>query len=126
MLGQRDHLYPRQTGVPTIAGQVPLHPLEELRGDPTRIAADAAQYLVRHAHRWWLHIDLDVLAGSEFPACDAAAARRPGDAPVTYAGSSGPLPGDPLPIQAERVLRASSRPVTSSRVPTPVPLTNCP
>jgi arginase len=25
-----------------------------------------------HAHGWWLHIDLDVLAGSEFPACDAA------------------------------------------------------
>jgi arginase len=72
MLGQRDHLYRRQIGVPTIANQVPLHPLEELRGDPAGIAADAAQYLVRHAHGWWLHIDLDVLAGSEFPACDAA------------------------------------------------------
>jgi arginase len=62
----------RQIGVPTIAGQVPLHPLEELRGDPAGIATDAAAYLVRHAHGWWLHIDLDVLAGSEFPACDAA------------------------------------------------------
>lgn len=72
MLGQRDHLYRRQIGVPTIAGQVPLHPLEELRGDPAGIAADAAGHLVRHAHGWWLHIDLDVLAGSEFPACDAA------------------------------------------------------
>jgi hypothetical protein len=58
--------------VPTIAGQVPLHPLEELRGDPAGIATDAAEYLVRHAHGWWLPIDLDVLAGSEFPACDAA------------------------------------------------------
>jgi len=72
MLGQRDHLYRRQIGVPTIAGQVRLHPLEELRGDPAGIAADAAQYLARRAHGWWLHIDLDVLAGSEFPACDAA------------------------------------------------------
>ena len=72
MLGQRDHLYRRQIGVPTIAGQVPLHPLQELRGDPAGIAADAAEYLVRHAHDWWLHIDLDVLAGSEFPACGAA------------------------------------------------------
>jgi len=72
MLGQRDHLYRRQAGVPTIAGQVPLRPLEELRGDPAGIAADAAGHLVRHAHGWWLHIDLDVLAGSEFPACDAA------------------------------------------------------
>ena len=72
MLGQRDHLYRRQIGVPTIAGQVPLHPLEELRGDPAGIATDAAEHLVRHAHGWWLHIDLDVLAGSEFPACDAA------------------------------------------------------
>ena len=62
----------RQIGVPTIAGQVPLHPLEELRGDPAGIATDAAEYLARHAHGWWLHIDLDVLAGSEFPACDAA------------------------------------------------------
>ena len=62
----------RQIGVPTIAGQVPLHPLEELRGDPAGTATDAAEYLVRHAHGWWLHIDLDVLAGSEFPACDAA------------------------------------------------------
>ena len=72
MLGQRDHLYHRQIGVPTIAGQVVLHPLEELRGDPAGIATDAAEYLVRHAHGWWLHIDLDVLAGSEFSACDAA------------------------------------------------------
>jgi hypothetical protein len=58
--------------VPTIAGQVRLRPLGELRGDPAGIAADAAQHLVRHADGWWLHIDLDVLAGSEFPACDAA------------------------------------------------------
>ncbi|HEX5302336.1 MAG TPA: arginase family protein [Streptosporangiaceae bacterium] len=72
MLGQRDHLYRRQIGVPTIAGQVPLHPLEELRGDLAGIAADAAEHLVRQARGWWLHIDLDVLAGSEFPACDAA------------------------------------------------------
>jgi arginase len=28
--------------------------------------------LARRAHGWWLHIDLDVLAGSEFSACDAA------------------------------------------------------
>jgi arginase len=72
MLGQRDHPYRRQIGVPTIAGQVPLHPLGELRADPAGIATDAAEYLVRHTHGWWLHIDLDVLAGSEFPACDAA------------------------------------------------------
>jgi hypothetical protein len=45
MLGQRDHLYRRRIGVPTIAGQVPLHPLEELRGDPAGVATDAAEYL---------------------------------------------------------------------------------
>jgi arginase family enzyme len=37
-----------------------------------RCDTDAAEHLARHAHEWWLHIDLDVLAGSEFPACDAA------------------------------------------------------
>ena len=72
MLGQRDHRYRRKIGVPSIAGQVPLHPLETLRGDPAGIATGAAEHLLRHAHGWWLHIDLDVLAGSEFPACDGA------------------------------------------------------
>ena len=126
MLGQRDHLYRRQIGVPTVAGQVPLHPLEELHGDPAGIATDAAGYLVRHTHGWWLHIDLDVLAdllspvltgqvrarlgpliptqaGAARPRCvvsrarrAVASARRPGAAPVEYAGSSGRPPRDPV------------------------------
>ena len=76
MLGQRDHLYRRQIGVPTIAGQVRLHPLEELRGDPAGIAG--------------------TLTGggcTSISTCSRAASSRPATRPPTPplpAGSPGP------------------------------------
>ena len=37
----------------------------------------AVGHVVAHAFRWWLHIDLDVLARSDFAACGA-----PGEVPL--------------------------------------------
>ncbi|HEY3505212.1 MAG TPA: arginase family protein [Actinocatenispora sp.] len=74
LLGQRDERLRHDMGVPSIAGHVPLHPAETLHEDPTRTGAQAATHLVRQTpgSRWWLHIDLDVLAGADFAACAAA------------------------------------------------------
>jgi arginase len=72
MLGQRDARYREEIGVGSIAGEVSLHPLDELRRDPVRTTARAIAQITAHAPRWWLHTDLDVLDGREFPACGAA------------------------------------------------------
>lgn len=72
MLGQRDTRCRRNMGVPSIADQVRIHPVEEMHQDPVRTAAQAAEHLAEHTHGWWLHIDLDVLDGHEFAACGAA------------------------------------------------------
>jgi arginase len=72
MLGQRDEQYRAEIGVGSIAGDVELHPLAELRRDPLRTTARAIEHIAAHAPRWWLHTDLDVLDGREFPACGAA------------------------------------------------------
>lgn len=72
MLGQRDARYREEIGVGSIAGDVSLHPLEELQRDPLGTTARAVERITAHAPRWWLHTDLDVLDGREFPACGAA------------------------------------------------------
>jgi arginase len=72
MLGMRDAGYRRQLGVSRIADRVRLHPAEELRRDPERMAARAAAQVASEASAWWLHVDLDVLDGEEFRACGAA------------------------------------------------------
>lgn len=72
MLGQRDARYRADIGVASIADRVPLHPAAALRSDPEATATNAVDRLTRNAPGWWLHIDLDVLDGREFPACGAA------------------------------------------------------
>ena len=41
--------------------------------DPARAGTQAAEQVASQAPGWWLHTDLDVLAGNEFSACGAAA-----------------------------------------------------
>src|SRR5205823_8551211 len=72
MLGQRDNLYRREIGVPSIADRVRLFTVQELHRHPAETGRHAAEHLAREAPGWWLHIDLDVLAGKEFSACGAA------------------------------------------------------
>jgi arginase len=71
MLGPRDHLFRQAANVPTVAGQVWLRPADEVSADPAGYARMAIEHVVAQAPRWWLHIDLDVLARSEFAACGA-------------------------------------------------------
>ena len=72
MLGQRDQVFRRELGIGTIADRVSVHAVDEVHQDPSGTAALAIERLTRHAKAWWLHIDLDVLEGHEFPACGAA------------------------------------------------------
>jgi arginase len=72
MLGMRDEQYRRETGVPTIAGQVRLLTADDVHADPAQAGAQAAAQAAAQAPGWWLHTDLDVLAGDEFSACGAA------------------------------------------------------
>ena len=72
MLGQRDANYRHEIGVSSIADRVLLYGVEELRRNPTEIAAQAAAHAGAQASGWWLHTDLDVLDGQEFGACGAA------------------------------------------------------
>ncbi|HXZ72996.1 MAG TPA: arginase family protein [Streptosporangiaceae bacterium] len=71
MLGPRDHLFRQAASVPTVAGQVWLRPADEVSADPAGYVRMAIEHVVAQAPRWWLHIDLDVLARSEFAACGA-------------------------------------------------------
>lgn len=79
LLGQRDARFREEIGVASVADRVPVHSLAALRRDPTGIARAAVEQLERTVAGWWLHIDLDVLDGHDFPACDAATdPRTPG------------------------------------------------
>lgn len=72
MLGMRDGEYRRESGITTIADQVRLLTADDVHADPEAAGAKAAEQVVSRASRWWLHTDLDVLAGDEFSACGAA------------------------------------------------------
>ena len=72
MLGQRDERYREAIGVPSIAGAVRLHPARDVHGQAAELADEAAGHLDRTAPGWWVHVDLDVLCGDDFPACAAA------------------------------------------------------
>jgi arginase len=72
MLGQRDERFRRDIGAQSIADRVRLHAAGAVQQDPARLAQQAAAHLAERAPGWWLHIDLDVLAGDEFAACGAA------------------------------------------------------
>ena len=71
MLGPRDHLFRQAANVPTVADRVWLRSADEVSADPPAYARMAIEHVAAHASRWWLHIDLDVLARSEFSACGA-------------------------------------------------------
>lgn len=71
MLGARDHLFRQAANVPTVADRVWLRSADEVSTDPPGYARMAVEHVVAQAPRWWLHIDLDVLARSEFAACGA-------------------------------------------------------
>ena len=71
MLGPRDHLFRQAANVPTVADRVWLRSADEVSADPPGYARMAIEHVAAHASRWWLHIDLDVLARSEFSACGA-------------------------------------------------------
>jgi arginase len=72
MLGQRDEAYHGALAVPSIADRARLHPADQVHGRAGELAAVAAQRLARQTPAWWVHVDLDVLDGGEFAACDAA------------------------------------------------------
>jgi arginase len=72
MLGMRDEQYRRETGTASIAGQVRLLPADQVHADPAHAGKQAAEQVASQASGWWLHTDLDVLAGDEFSACGAA------------------------------------------------------
>src|SRR4249919_726995 len=71
MLGPRDPLFRQAANVPTVAGRVWLRSADEVSADPAGCARLAVEHAAAHASRWWLHIDLDVLARSDFAACGA-------------------------------------------------------
>ena len=73
MLGMRDDQYRAEIGVASIAGRVRLLPAADVHADPARAGTQAAEQVASQAPGWWLHTDLDVLAGDEFSACGAAA-----------------------------------------------------
>jgi arginase len=79
MLGPRDHLFRQAANVPTVADRVWLRSADQIAADPARYARLAVERVAAHGARWWLHIDLDVLARGEVTACGA-----PGE--VTLAG----------------------------------------
>jgi arginase len=72
MLGMRDEKYRREIDVESIAGQVRLRTASDVKADPAQAGEQAVRYVASQAPGWWLHIDLDVLAGDEFTACGAA------------------------------------------------------
>ena len=72
MLGQRDEGHRRAIGAASIADHVRLVPAAAVHGRAARVAADAVRHLDRSVSGWWVHLDLDVLRGDEFPACAAA------------------------------------------------------
>ena len=71
MLGPRDHLFRQAANVPTVADRVWLRSADEVSADPPGYVRMAIDHVAAHASRWWLHIDLDVLARSDFSACGA-------------------------------------------------------
>jgi arginase len=72
MLGQRDERYREAIAVPSIADRVRLHPAQDVHGQAGRLADEAAEHLDPTTPGWWVHVDLDVLRGDDFPACAAA------------------------------------------------------
>jgi arginase family enzyme len=66
LLQMVDALYRR-----VCSGRVWLRSADEVSANPADCAGLAVRQVAGHASRWWLHVDLDVLAHSEFAACGA-------------------------------------------------------
>ncbi len=63
LLGPRDHDEIAEAGVASLADSVRCYSDAEVRqAGPTRLGKSAADHLQAQAGRWWLHLDLDVLA----------------------------------------------------------------
>jgi arginase len=73
MLGMRDDQYRAEIGVASVAGRVRLMTATDVHAGPAGAGAQAAGQAASQAPGWWLHTDLDVLAGEAFRACGAAA-----------------------------------------------------
>jgi arginase len=54
--------------LPTVADRVWLRSADEIAADPAGYARLAVEHVAAHGSRWWLHVDLHVLARSEFTA----------------------------------------------------------
>jgi arginase len=78
MLGPRDEAHRRTLNVPTLSDRVLLRSPEDLRDDPAAVGRTATAHVASQAPDWWLHVDFDVLARTEFSACGA-----PGEIPLT-------------------------------------------
>ena len=84
MLGIRDEKYRREIGVATVADQLRLLTADDVHADPARAGRQAGHQVASQAPGWWLHIDLDVLAGASsapaaprtIPTCRAACPGR--------------------------------------------------
>ena len=71
MVGQRDDVFRRTHKIPTMAGRVLLRSSGEVSADPVGAGREAARHVRSQSSGWWLHIDFDVLARSEFSASGA-------------------------------------------------------
>jgi arginase len=139
LVGQRDAGYRRNIGMPSIAGDVPFYSERLVHANPASVARRALADVSAGTSSWWLHVDLDVVAGDQFGSCSAATdPGTPGGLSwaelATIAGAALEHPGcrglstgvyntdlDPHRRDAERVVQflgslipASSRAIPSS------------
>jgi arginase len=71
LLGPRDAAEIGAAGVDSLRGRLALFISDEqLLAEGAEAAIEAALTALAPVERWWLHIDLDVLATGEFPAAD--------------------------------------------------------
>jgi arginase len=71
LLGPRDRAEIDRAGINSLRGELGLvKSCEEVHAVGAEAAAVAALAALERIGRWWLHIDLDVLATDEFPAAD--------------------------------------------------------
>lgn len=77
LLGPRDAAELTAAGIPSLAGSILIRSDQQLGGPTrtagpalTRHATDAVEHVRTTTPRWWLHVDLNVLATAELPAVD--------------------------------------------------------
>jgi arginase len=71
LLGPRDEATIARDGVASLRGTVPMYTdVEVIVRGPAAVATQATQDVRATSERWWLHVDLDVLATEELHAVD--------------------------------------------------------